>query len=373
MTANKLTYNIQSRMHPQRGYSAEEETYLFDHLKRLNPPAVLFMDNQSRALHTKQMLPGCSVVVRNWRADDGAFHNNTTPQAFFELYKNTPKNLILNVLNEPSGYGDLKKLAHWCAQIMDLFGHAGIAVILPNFGEGHPDVDRLADLEELWSALDKWHDLHYWGSHEYGTWRGMIFNESGKFDVFPWRIGRFEQFIVPYLKAHGHEIPNVILTEFGCDSAHDGTDKRGWRSIWNEQQYLDQLILAVNKVYNQPHYVGLCLYCYGNTGKDFTESDWRSFDLSDAKGFHALLEANAHTAPPVVTIPPPVIMPPDAPDPIPPILHPPAPPTLPAVQPVTREFVAIQMTALRMMLDAWQAVDKLLEDEETDVTFKKTG
>lgn len=361
MTSNKLSYNIHSQMHPQRGYSAEEETYLFDHLKRLNPPAVLFMDNQSRALHTKQMLPGCSVVVRNWRADDGAFHNNLTPQAFFDLYKDTPKNLILNVLNEPSGYGDLKKLAHWCAQVMDLFGAVGIALVLPNFGEGHPDVDKLADLEELWTALDKWHALHYWGSHEYGTWRGMVFNESGKFDVFPWRVGRFEQFIVPYLKAHGHKIPNVILTEFGCDSAHDGTDKRGWSTVWNEQQYFDQLMLSVNKVYSQPHYVGLCLYCYGNTGKDFTESDWRTFDLSAAKDFHKLLEANARTS-----VPPPVIaplpVPTPAPDPIPPILHP--PPALPTVKPITREFVAVQMTALRMMLDAWQAIDKLLEAEE---------
>lgn len=314
ISRNKLAYNVHSQMHPQRAYSADEEAYLFDHLKRLNPPALLFMDNQSWALRAKQMLPACSVVVRNWRADDGAFHYNLSPQTFFDLYKNTPKNLVLNVLNEPNGYGDLKKLAHWCAQVMDLFGAIGVAVVVPNFGEGHPDVDKLAELEELWTALDKWHDLHYYGCHEYGTHRGMIFNEGGKFDVFPWRVGRFEQFIVPYLKAHNHKIPNVILTEAGCDSAHDGTDKRGWRSIWNEQQYFDQLMLAMNKVYSQPHYVGLCLFSYGNTGKDFTESDWRSFDVSEAKTLHKLLESQVVTPPAPLPVPTPT--PPEPPTPV---------------------------------------------------------
>lgn len=318
MTPNKISYNVHSQMHPQRAYSADEEAYLFDHLKRLNPPALLFMDSQSWALRAKQMLPGCAVVVRNWRADDGAFHYNLSPQAFFDLYKNTPKNLVLNVLNEPNGYGDLPKLAHWCAQVMDLFGAIGVAVVVPNFGEGHPDVDKLAELEELWKALDKWHDLHYYGSHEYGTWRGMIFSESGKYDVYPWRVGRFEQFIVPYLKAHGHKVPNVILTEAGCDSAHDGTDKRGWRSIWNEQQYVDQLMLAMNKVYNQPHYIGLCLFSYGNTGKDFTESDWRTFDVSEAKTLHKLIENAAATVPTTPVPPAPLPVPVPTPAPIPP-------------------------------------------------------
>src|SRR5258706_649422 len=171
---NKISLNIHNQLHPQRGYSTREQNDLFELLTRINPSTVLFMDNQPWAQYAKQILPACAVVARFWDANDGAFHNNLSPQDFFNRYKLTPKNLVLNVLNEPNGYGDLKKLAHWCAQVMELFGNAGISLVVPNFGEGHPDVDKLAELDELWSAFNKWHDFHYYGTHEYGTWRGMV-------------------------------------------------------------------------------------------------------------------------------------------------------------------------------------------------------
>lgn len=304
---NKIGYHYQNLMTYQRAYSAEEEQALFDHFARIRPGASLFLDNEGRAVRAKQLVPECAVVVRSYRNqnDEGKLFQTLTPQQCFELYKNTPKGLIRNILNEPDGYGDLKALAHWLAQVMDLFGNAGIPIAVPNFGEGHPDVDRLADLEELWKALDKWHSLHSYSTHEYGSHLGMTFNVGGKFDMFPWRVGRFETFIVPWLLKHGHKIPNVIITEFGCDSAHDGTDKRGWKTCWSEKQYFDEIQGAIAKVYYQPHYAGLCLFSYGNTGRQFTENDWVTFDLSQAADFKKLLEAHAQQ--PVIATEPPVV------------------------------------------------------------------
>lgn len=304
---SKISYHVQSKMTYGRDYSAAELDYLFQHLERLQPGALLFLDQTDWAKRAKQLLPNCAVVIRPWDINEGAqFEQYSARQYYDKFAGKADGGLILNILNEPSGYGDLKRIAHWGAEILDLFGKAGISVALPAFGEGHPDVNRLHDLDELWSAFDAWNHLHYWNSHEYGTWRGMIYNEPGKWDVYPWRVGRFETFIVPFLKENGHKIPRVILTEFGCDSAHDSTDKRGWKTIWNEREYFDQLKLAVEKVYNQPHYVGLCLFSYGNTGREFAEFDWVSFDVSGAKELHGLLEQYAAQDSPT-TPPPPVI------------------------------------------------------------------
>lgn len=306
---SKIGYNTHNKMTYGRDWSAAEETYHFAHLERLQPAAMLYMDDNGRALRAKSLLPRCAVVVRSYRGegDEGKLHETLTPQKCFELYKDTPTGLIRQIMNEPGGYGDLHALAHWLAQVCDLFGNAGIPIAVPNFGEGHPDVDKLDQLEELWAALDKWHDLHYYATHEYGTWRGMTFNSGGGFDVYPWRVGRFETFIVPYLQTHGHKIPRVIITEAGCDSAHDGTPKRGWKTAWIEPEYFSQLKQGIEKVYKAPHYVGLCLFSWGNTGKQFSENDWVTFDVSEAKVLHELAEAYTQTT---VEVTPPTELPP---------------------------------------------------------------
>jgi hypothetical protein len=297
----KIGYNYQNLMTYQRAYSAEEEAHLFDHFAKARPSAALFLDNEGRALRAKQLVPECAVVVRSYRADvkEGEFWQKLSPQQVFNDYKATPGGLIRNILNEPNGYGDLRTLAKWCAQVMDLFGAAGIPIVIPNFGEGHPDVDRLAELEDLWKALDKWHGLHYYGTHEYGSHLGMLYNVGGKYDMYPWRVGRFETFIVPYLKNHGHQIPNVIVTEFGCDSAHDNSSYRGWKTCWTERQYFDELQKSITQVYSPAHYIGLCLFSYGNTGRQFTEEDWVTFDLSQAVEFQRLVETTTPPPPPV--------------------------------------------------------------------------
>lgn len=314
--SSKIGYFVMNQMTYSRGWTPEENQRFFDHIKALQPTAMLFLDDDSKALQTKALLTDCAVLVRGYRSDvkEGEFWQKLTPQQIFDQYKNTDKRLIRNLGNEPNSYipnDDLRKMAAWYAAVMDLFGNAGIAIAVPGFGEGHPDVDRLAALEPLWKAFDKWHDLHIYNTHEYATWRGMLFNEGGKFDVTPWRIGRFETFVVPYLNQQDksgnpiHKIPRVVIGEFGCDSAHDGTSNRGWKSAWDETRYLNEIKAAVDRFYNKPHYIGLTLFSWGNTGQAFTESDWTTFDVSNATILqNGLVTAYAGATPPPVTTPP---------------------------------------------------------------------
>lgn len=317
LTQSKIGYQVHNVMTYGRGWSADETTYFWQHLERLQPAAMLFLDDDGKAKECKRRFPDCAVVVRNWTGTEGDLHKVMTPQEVFNKYKDTPGDLIRNIGNEPSGYdnpdtswNELNQLAQWYAEVMDLFGKALIRIIVPNFGEGHPHETELDALEPLWKAFDKWHDTHYYGCHEYGTWRGMLYNEPGTHDVYPWRVGRFEMFIVPYLQQHGHKVPQTIVTEWGVDSAHDGTNKRGWRDSMTEERYAQELSAALEKVYTAPHYVGLCIFTWGNSGKQGTGDDWVTFDVSGAKTLHTELEKLAlPTAPPPAETPepPPIV------------------------------------------------------------------
>lgn len=298
---SKVGYQFHSKATYNRNWSADEVAYRDAHVRRLNPGSVLFLDDDGAGLQTKAALPDCAVVGRKWRPDEGELWKKISPQQCFDLYKDTPRGIIRNVMNEPSGeLENMPKIAQWCAEVMDLFGNAGIPIVTPNWGEGNPQLDHFDLLEPLWKAFDKWHNLHYYGIHEYGSHLGLLYNTSSKFDMYPWRIGRFERFSVPYLQARNHKVPNVIVTEFGCDSAHDGTSFRGWKTCWNETQYFLEMKAAVEKVYSAPHYKGLCIFSWGNTGQQNTESDWITFDVSDATSLHKSLEtlnAGAPTPP----------------------------------------------------------------------------
>lgn len=297
-----------------RAYSAAEKSKRDGIIDRLQSTGNLFMDDPDTARACKKRHPGMIVVHRKYASDDGQFYKQH-PQAFYDAYARYGEGgLVVQALNEPTGYGsqgspeDLEKIAEWCARVMDLFGHAGYALALPNFGEGHPHEVRLGELAALWEGLKKWKDLHFYASHEYGTWRGMTYDDpENKADVYPWRVGRFK-FIADYCEKNHGFIPNMLITEWGIDSAHDGQPFRGWRTTGRTgKQYAQELIAALKKAYHFAYIKALMTYSMGNTGERHTESDWWSFDVWNADDFFDELEVESNAAP--APEPPPIYPP----------------------------------------------------------------
>lgn len=286
---NTLTYG--------RGYNADEQQRMFDHFDRLRANSHLFMDHIDWARETKRRWPNCIVVYRHYLKEDGSFHKSMTPQHFVDVHKPFGAGgIVVQCLNEPSGYGtvaELKQLAVWCADVMKLAAEAELVLALPNFGVGHPDETKLSALNDLWQAF-KDYPSHFYSAHEYGTYRGMLYtDEKGTRNVTPWRVGRFK-FVTTYVKQNFDIDLNILITETGIDSsmyAEDDKAKRGWRdSGLNEIQYALEIIKAAKTVYNVPNIKGLHIFSHGNTGKQGSADDWRTHDVSFLPDFQKSLE-----------------------------------------------------------------------------------
>lgn len=305
-----------------RQYSAEEKRERWERIERLQSTVNLWMDDLDSARECKRRHPNQIVVHRSWRDDDGQLHKKFSAKQLYDLYaRHGEGGLVLQLWNEPTGYGaqgsqdDLERIAERAAECLRLFGAAGVPLLLPNWGEGHPHEKRLNELDILFSEFKLWQNVHYWGAHEYGTYKGMLYDDpTDKADIYPWRIGRFK-FIVEYAQLQHGFIPNFIISEWGKDSAHDGSPFRGWRTTGqSERSYALELINCLKAVYAAPYIKGLCVYCYGNTGRRHTEADWWSFDVSTSPEFFSVLEAESIIQ---IPAPQPIPSPPPPPQPIP--------------------------------------------------------
>ncbi len=317
---SRIGYNVHSTTGGvQRGWSDKELAYFFDHIQRLKPSTLLFLDQREWALEAHHLLPDCRVVFRRYfnrdNIDEGNMWMNQSAQWHLDNFaRDAEGGLALNIWNEPvPGTDSARTLAEHYAAVMDAFGALQIPIVGPNFGVGFPNENWVNLLEPMWQAFDRWHNLHDYGIHEYGTHRGMIFFEpSHPFNVFPYRVGRQTDFCtVPYLTTRNHIIPNMIFTEWGVDSAFDGTTFRGWRTCWDENQYAQELIAADRKISGgHPYIRGFCIFSYGDTGHLHTSDDWSTFNVIDAFTLHQKLEANPSTL--VAAVPDVLITPPPA-------------------------------------------------------------
>lgn len=280
-----------------RGYSADEQTRMFDHFNRLRADSHLFMDHIDFAREAKRRWPDCIVVYRHYLKEDGSLYKVMTPAEFVKLHKPfAAGGIVVQCLNEPSGYGsvaELVQLAKWCADVMRLASDSETVLALPNFGVGHPNENQLSALNDLWEAFKDYPE-HFYACHEYGTYRGMLHtDETHRRDVTPWRVGRFK-FVTAYVKQNFNIDLNILITETGIDSsqyADDDKQKRGWRdSGLNEVQYALEIIKAAKTVYNVPNIKGLHIFSHGNTGKEHSADDWKSHDVSFLADFQRELE-----------------------------------------------------------------------------------
>ncbi|GIL09289.1 MAG: hypothetical protein BroJett033_8000 [Chloroflexota bacterium] len=289
MARSRIGYNVHNKRTYGRDWSAEEKTHFIAHVERLQPTTLLFINDIDMARDIKRRLPDCAVVYRQHRHDDAALHRTMTPQQAYDFFAPyAAGEMILNILNEPSGYVAegtsrwLFDLADWCADVMRLFDRAGIPLVLPNWGVGHPDEKRVDDLKTLWQAFAEI-PLHYYGIHEYWSWRGV---EPGN--------GRVARYLwwEDYMVRNGYPLPRVLVTEWGIDSALDGTPQRGYKDSRTGLDYAAECARAI-ELYRPGLVVGTCIFSWGNTGQRDHAEDWATFDVSADTDFQRAVEEYA--------------------------------------------------------------------------------
>lgn len=357
---SRLGYNIHTTIRGGQQYSAAEKQYLPTHLYRLNPSALLVMDDFNTTLAYRQLLKDAVIVHRQYNQNEGGLWNVITPEAYFENTKghHDPR-IVLYVANEPHSFilkTEMEKQVKWYVRVMELFGKAGLSIVTPNWGTGQPDMswftqpDKWQVMKPLFDAF-KAYPNHYLGVHEYASHRGLEIGNG--------RVGRHAD-IAKALRNLGYTMPQTLLTEAGVDSI-EGINKRGWRDGMTENQYAALLTDAQRSTWNVDYIKGVMVYCWGSS-----TPEWQVYDVSDALVLHAaLVAANMSVGnPPSVPIPTP--LPPPPPDPVPPVVLPkpsPAEITLTKVA-ACREAIAIHRAAINA-LEA--EIDQLLTPYESKI------
>lgn len=236
-------------------------------IQALQPRALLIMDDVALAGELARAMPRCAVIHRAWHRDDAEFHRKWTPGQFIEAYcAGVPEGVIVQALNEPSGYGDLRQLAAWCANVMALSAQRGVRVAVPNFAVGHPDEHRIPELDVLLKAFDAY-PQHLLAVHEYA--------QVSMTAEVPFHIGRYRA-LLARCRQLGLKPPRVVVTEFGRDIGGGAND--GWRGAgFSQEQYAAFLTSGMNAVYANDG-VDTCIFAYGAGAN----GHWQSFNVEGA-------------------------------------------------------------------------------------------
>lgn len=351
MGKSRISLNI-------HGQNVPDEAYLLDVLRKLNPVAVLVMDNLDLAKRIHAALPDTMTIYRHWGADsDDNDALQYTPEAWVKaraaLAAGT--DLWMYTTNEP--VFDAHTI-QWHERVIELAAKQGLRVVVGNWGVGKPaDVDNAWNMaDRLLRLLDAHRDTAVLGLHEYACGvitsgfiggtpqeRGLIMPDTwpvhfGNIGAL-WHCGRF-RFLERYCKAHGIKSPRIILTEHGFDDVSDikpwtetlkktpvagnpGGNIRGWKTLatqWGEwfpdwtpeQAYFEQLKYANEKIYKGSSVEAQLIFSWGHSSPI-----WYQFDIAAARTLHNLLIG--YTS--VVDAPPPA--PPADPPPV--VVEPPHP------------------------------------------------
>ncbi len=304
------------------GNPSVNEDEMKQYLARLRPCAAVIMD--SIKMYEQTLASGSVTlpIFRRYDRNDAKWHEVMTPQEWIEQHKEYfLDGAIIQVYNEPGGYQDLKPLAQWSAQLLDL-APANVRFVLPNFAVGNPDIKRINDgeLDELFKALAK-HKRHFLGAHEYFLSDPLKETPDSDRSDDP-LIGRYRVYYRRF-EALGLERPQIIVTEHGRDKGGGrGPNGDGWSGQMDEAQYIQHLQNAMQTVYS-PDNVPVCIFCYGRGFSD----DWMTFDIRSAtKILDSIVTLNETLGDSFGSFG--VLSPPAAPPP-----PPPAPPKRPVWQP----------------------------------------
>lgn len=230
-----------------------DRTRALANIQRLQPRAVVVLDDTAFAQSVRQALPNTLVILRNYHPDDSQWHKKLSAAQWFTTYAPFAQNgLILYCFNEPNGYEDLRGLAAWCAQVIDIASANNVRLCLPNFSVGHPDETRVnaGELDALLQAFHR-HPEHFLGLHEYA--------QQSTVTERPYIIGRYN-ILLRRCDTLGLRRPKVIMTEYGRDVGGGPND--GWKGVpFTEQEYYDFLVGGADAY--TPNDVPVCIFCYG--------------------------------------------------------------------------------------------------------------
>ena len=328
------------------GQNVPDEGYLLDVLRKLNPVAVLVMDNLDLAKRIHSALPDTMTIYRHWGADsDDNDALQYSPEAWVKerAAKADGLPLWMYTTNEP--VFDAHTI-QWHERVIELAAKQGLRIVVGNWGVGKPaDVDNAWNMaDKLLRLLDAHRDTAVLSLHEYACGvitsgfiggtpeeRGLIMPDTWPEDTTKigalWHCGRF-RFLERYCKAQGITPPRIILTEHGFDDVSDikhwtetlkktpvagnpGGNVRGWRTLatqWGEwfpdwtpeQAYFEQLKYIDQSVYQDSSVEAQLIFSWGHSSPI-----WYQFDIAEARTLHNLLIGYAS----VVDVPPPAPLP----------------------------------------------------------------
>lgn len=329
MVGSRISYNVHAHGIPDRNA-------FMAHLERLQPKAILIMDDLGLAQSIKARIPNTIVIHRNWgvtQADDDVFAK-VSPQRWIDLRGHeTDGKIALHTSCEP-GWG--QDVIDWHVKLMELCAPRGIPLVIGNWAVGTPQPEQWPMARRMLELLDQHRDLFVLGLHEYAcgvitsglvggapddprhpnyipveNWPGSV---QG---ITMFHCGRFN-FLLNYCHSIGLRPPRIIMTEHGFDDVSDikpwastlrlrgpYLNIRGWKTIvdqwtdwyggrgWSAERALfEQLAWADRTIYQPSPVEAQCIFCWGHTDKV-----WEQFDMARAGEFQSLLEAFAHERP----------------------------------------------------------------------------
>lgn len=309
------------------GLNVKNRQRLLDHLQVLQPPAVLVLDNLDLAREIKGLLPGTTVIFREYGSrGDGDLHLQSDPKAWLDGHAHQAKDgIVLHVLNEPPFNTEVME---WLTEMLRLAAPRGIPLIVGNWAVGNPQPEQWPMARDLLQLLDQYRNLFILGLHEYAggvITSGLVGGNPTMIQPGSWpqdvssitrfHMGRFK-FLMNYCDSVSIRHPRIILTEHGFDDTSDikaweetlkktapYLNIRGWKTLRNQWQdwfgglgwsaeraYFEQLAWADRTIYRNSPVEAQCIFCWGHSSQD-----WEQFDVAEAPEFQRLLEEYART------------------------------------------------------------------------------
>lgn len=263
------------------GAESVNETELLTTLRNLRPYAcVLDTFKAYKAVRDDLSAPVRLPILRIINRDDAEWHKKQSPDEWIAMMRPVMDDgaVVLQCLNEPAGFEDLKPLAAWIAEVVRKVP-SHVTLVVGNFGVGNPDEARIltGGFDAALHALAG--TRHYLGVHEYFVQSALDerYHHISRFRAFDQRTD-----------ALGLSRLNIVVTEIGRDvGGGQGRAGDGWKnSGLSPEQYVAQIKTAVRDVYTARRpTVPVCVFSYGsgfavsgNDGKDLGRA-WESFDV----------------------------------------------------------------------------------------------